>query len=89
MNLRGSVQSVQSGVGVQVPQDDDTVLASGSVQRSIRRDSDTGNVTGVANEISVELVVVQVPRLNLLVKSLNFKMEFRDLGDKEVSFGVK
>lgn len=63
VNLRRSVQGVQGLVGVQVPQDDDTVLTSGSVQRSIWGDNNTGNVTGVADEVSVELVLVQVPRL--------------------------
>lgn len=63
VNLRGSVQGVESVVGVQVPQDDDTVLTSGSVQGSVRRDGDAGDVTGVTDEVSVKLVVVQVPGL--------------------------
>lgn len=63
VNLRRSVQGVQGVVGVQVPQDDDTILTSRSVQRSIWGDGDTGDVTGVADEVSVKLVVVQVPRL--------------------------
>lgn len=63
VNLRSSVQGVQGVVGVQVPQDDNTVLTSRSVQGSIWRDGDAGNVTSVTNEVSVELVVVQVPRL--------------------------
>lgn len=64
VNLRSGVQSVQGGVRVQVPQDDNTILTSRSVQRSIWGDSDAGDVTGVADEISIELVVVQVPRLD-------------------------
>lgn len=63
VNLGGSVQSVQGGVGVQVPQDDDTILTSRSVQRSIWGNGDAGNVSGVANEVSIELEVAQVPRL--------------------------
>lgn len=67
MNLRSSVQGVQGLVGVQVPQDDDTVLTSGSVQGSVRGDGDAGDVAGMTNEVSVELVLVQVPGLEMLV----------------------
>lgn len=58
-----SVQGVQGDVVVQVPQDDDTVLAGRSAQRPIGRQSDARDVTGVADEVSVALVVGQVPRL--------------------------
>lgn len=67
VDLRSSVQGVQGVVGVQVPQDDDTVLTSRGIQRSIWGDGDAGDVTSVADEVSVDLVVVQVPRLELLV----------------------
>lgn len=67
VNLRSSVQGVQSVVRVQVPQDDNTVLTSRSVQGSIWRDGDAGDVAGVTNKVSIELVIVQVPRLKWLV----------------------
>lgn len=63
VNLRSSVQGVQSVVSVQVPQDNDTVLTSGSVQRSIWGNDNARDVTSVTDEVSVDLVVVQVPRL--------------------------
>lgn len=68
MDLRSGVQGVQGLVGVQVPQDDDTVLTGGSVQGSVRGDGDAGDVAGVANEVGIELVLVQVPGLEMLVK---------------------
>lgn len=73
MNLRSSVQGVQGVVGVQVPQDDDTVLTSGSVQGSVWGDGDAGDVAGVANEVGVELVVVQVPGLKMVSKLQKLK----------------
>lgn len=65
MDLGSSVQGVQGLVGVQVPQDDDTVLTSGSVQGSVWGDGDAGDVARVANEVGVELVLVQVPGLDV------------------------
>lgn len=47
----------------EVPEDDVTVLATGSAKRSIRGDSDGGNVTSVANVVSNELGVLDVPDL--------------------------
>lgn len=79
VDLRSSVQGVQSVVGVQVPQDDNTILAGGSVQGSIGRDSNTRDVTSVANEIGVKFVVVQIP--GLIVSITVVKCEVRDLGD--------
>lgn len=63
VNFSVGVQGVQSDVGVQVPQDDDTVLTGRGAQRPVRRQGDARNVTGVADEVSVGLVVKQVPRL--------------------------
>ena len=51
----------------EVPEDDVTVLATGSAKRSIRGDSDGGNVTSVANVVSNELGVLDVPNLDKLV----------------------
>lgn len=65
VDLRSSVQGVQGLVGVQVPQDDDTVLTSRSVQGSVWGDGDAGDVAGVADEVGVKLVLVQVPGLNV------------------------
>lgn len=63
VDLGVSVQGVQSQVGVQVPQDDDTVLTRRGTQRSIWGDGDTRNVAGVANEVSIDVVLVKVPGL--------------------------
>ena len=65
MDFRVGVQGVQSLVGVQVPQDDNTVLTSRGAQRSIWGQGDAGNVTGVSNVVSVDRVVQQVPGLEL------------------------
>lgn len=67
MNFRASVQGVQSRIGVQVPQNNNTILACRGIQRSIWGDGDARDVACVADEVSVELVVVQVPRLEKLV----------------------
>lgn len=48
---------------VKIPKDDRTVLATGSAKRSIRGDSDGGNVASVANVVSKELSVLNVPDL--------------------------
>lgn len=90
VDLRRGVQGVQGLVGVQVPQDDDTVLTSGSVQGSIWGDDDAGDVTGVADEVSVKLVVGQVPRLMLVRRIWRGDgregcVHIRDLGDKNMS----
>lgn len=89
VNFRGCVQGVQGSVGVQVPQDDNTILTSRSVQGSIWRDGDAGNVTGVTNEVSVKLVVVQVPGLLMLVMLIKEKIvESEILVIENVSFEV-
>lgn len=64
VNFSSSVQGVQGLVGVQVPKDDNTILTGRSAQRSIRRDGDARNVTGVANEVSFNSVFRNVPALN-------------------------
>jgi len=52
---------------VEVPQHGITILASGSTQGSIRRYSDTVQVTGVTEVVGLQLTVRQVPNLDLLV----------------------
>lgn len=63
VDLSVSVQGVQGQVGVQVPQDDDTILTGRGTQRSIWGDGDTGDVSSVADEVSVDVVLVKIPGL--------------------------
>lgn len=88
------VQGVQNLFVRQVPQDDRTVFTTGSDQRSIWGDGQGGDVTGVTDEVGVQRVVGQVPRLEQNVSMFKLgteapvrrllKMAFetiRDLGD--------
>lgn len=51
-------QGVKNRLGVDVPQDDDTVLTGGSTQGSVWGDGDGGNETVVTNEVSQKLGVI-------------------------------
>lgn len=48
---------------VQVPKHGDTILASGSSERSIGRDSEGVDVTSVAKVVGLELALVELPDL--------------------------
>ena len=56
---------------VKIPKDDVTVLATGSAKRSIRRDSNGGNVSGVSNVVGNELGVLDIPNLKITNVSIN------------------
>ena len=61
---------------VKVPKDDVTILATGGTKRSIRRNGDGRNVTSVANVVSNELGVLDVPDLvEKKVKLVIFQMK--------------
>lgn len=48
---------------VKIPKDDVTILTTGGTERSIRGNSDGGNVSSVSNVVSNELGVLDVPDL--------------------------
>lgn len=56
-------EGVEGSLGVHVPQDDGTVLSTRCTQRSIWGDGNAGDVTGVANKVSLKRVVLKVPSL--------------------------
>jgi len=52
---------------VQVPEHDNTVLATGSAKRTVRADSDSVDITSVANVVGSELALGEFPNLDNLV----------------------
>jgi len=52
---------------VQIPQHGSSVLSTGSAERSIGRDSDGVDVTGVANVVSLKTAARELPNLDQLV----------------------
>jgi hypothetical protein len=62
---------------VQVPKHGDTILASGSSERSIGRDSEGVDVTSVAKVVGLELALVELPDLK---KSALSKYNFSKFG---------
>lgn len=64
-----SIQRIKALAFVQVPQHSSAVLSTGSAQRSVRGDSDGVKVTGVANEVGLQLAIAQGPYLDQFVPS--------------------
>lgn len=52
---------------VQVPEHGLTVFATRSAERTVRRDSDSVEVSAMTDVVGFELAVCQVPDLNLVV----------------------
>lgn len=64
VDLITSGEGVQSGGGGQIPQEDRAVLTGGGTQRSVGGDGDGGNVSGVAEVVSLESAGIEVPDLS-------------------------
>lgn len=64
MDLITGGEGVQSGGGGQIPQEDRAVLTGGGTQRSVGGDGDGGNVSGVAEVVSLESAGIEVPDLS-------------------------
>lgn len=56
-------ERVEVSRAVKVPKDDVTILATGGAQGSIWGDGDGGNITSVANVVSLKSWVLNVPNL--------------------------
>jgi hypothetical protein len=67
VNKRTSFQRVEVLGIVQVPEHDNTVLTSGSTERTIGRDGNSVDITVVADEVGTELELGQIPDLDELV----------------------
>jgi hypothetical protein len=62
-----SIQRVQTLILIQVPQHGSVVLTTGGSKGTIRRDTDSVQVSSVSNQVVAMLVVGQVPDLDKLV----------------------
>jgi len=67
VNERTSFQRVEVLGIVQVPEHNNTVLTSGSTERTIRRDGNSVNITVVTNEVGTELHLGKIPDLDELI----------------------
>jgi hypothetical protein len=67
MDERSSFKRVKMLGIVKIPEHDNTVLTSGSTERTIGRDGDSVNVTVVTNEVGTELHLGKIPNLNKLI----------------------
>jgi hypothetical protein len=67
VNERTSFQRVEVLSIVQVPEHNNTVLTSGSTERTIGRDGNRVDITVVTNEVGTELHLGQIPDLNELI----------------------
>ena len=65
---------------VEVPEHGDTILAAGSRQRTIGRDRDGVNVTGVAVVVGLELELRKLPNLDDLVPTARDNDGVQDIG---------
>jgi len=67
VDKRSSFKRVKMLSIVKIPEHDNTVLTSGSTERTIRGDGNSVNITVVTNEVGTELHLGKIPNLNKLI----------------------
>jgi len=77
-----SIQRIEMLSFVQVPESGSSVLTTRSAQRSIRRYSDSVNVSSVANQVGSQLAVGKVPNFDEFVPSSRYNDGVGSVGGK-------